>query len=285
MMSVIIIISTLQSSAYSSLKIHNQPTWLTVTCTCVDSTVSIVSLVLQTPDSKPRPPLRNLTPSIRTNEMATLKLKQIEYDLEGLKTFTKPDVKLEQYQTPTRLAAEVLHYIDITDGIAGKTVLDLGCGSGIFTFGCIRLSASRVIGVDIHESAISIAVENMKDLGVDDSSISFVQRNVFDIDASEFPHSDIVIMNPPFGTRSQPNADEKFVCKALEMADIVYSIHKSSTRCHWEQLAMRLKEKWGWNVQVRACLMDQEFTIPRMYKFHKKSEQNILVDLIQFKHQ
>ena len=40
------------------------------------------------------------------------------------------------------------------------------------------------------------------------------KKNVFDIDAGDFPHVDMVIMNPPFGIWSQPNADEKFVCKA-----------------------------------------------------------------------
>lgn len=217
--------------------------------------------------------------------MATLKLKRMEYYLEGLKSFTKPDVGLEQYQTPTRLAAEILHHIDITDGIRGKTVLDLGCGCGILGFGCACLSASKVIGVEIQDSAVSIAIENMKELGLNDENILFLHNNVFNIDASDFPHSDMVIMNPPFGTKSQPNADKKFVQKALELADTVFSIHKSSTRCHWEQLSMQWKEKWGWNVQVQACLVDQHFTIPRVYKFHKKPQQDVLVDLIRFKRQ
>ncbi len=214
--------------------------------------------------------------------MATLKLKKMEYYLEGLKSFSKPDVRLEQYQTPTRFAAEILHHINITDGIAGKTVMDLGCGCGIFGFGCVRLSAAKVIGVDIHDSAISIAVENSIELGLNDDIILFLQKDVFKIDASDFPRFDIVIMNPPFGTKSQPNADEKFVVKALELADTVYSIHKSSTRCHWEQVAVQWKEKWGWNVDVQACLVNQKFTIPIIYRFHKKPEQDILVDLIRF---
>ncbi len=217
--------------------------------------------------------------------MATVKLKRIEHDLEGLKSFTNPDVRLEQYQTPARFAAELLHYIDIADGIAGKTVLDLGCGCGILGFGCVRLAAAKVVGVDIDDSALSVAIENKEDVGLDDDTILFLNNDVVNIDKSDFSHSDMVIMNPPFGTKKQPNIDEKFVVKALELADIVYSVHKSSTRHHWGVVAQLWKEKFGWNIKVQTCIAGQPFTIPRMYKFHKKQEQEVLVDLMRFCHQ
>src|SRR5512138_3262425 len=41
--------------------------------------------------------------------------------------------------------------------LAGKTVLDVGCGSGRFAFQLLEAGAAKVIGVDISEEAVRIA--------------------------------------------------------------------------------------------------------------------------------
>ena len=44
--------------------------------------------------------------------------------------------------------------------IIGKTVLDLGCGTGRLALGASYLGAENVVGVDIDRLAIKTAVEN-----------------------------------------------------------------------------------------------------------------------------
>lgn len=50
----------------------------------------------------------------------------------------------------------------------GKTVLDVGCGSGRFCFEYARKGASRVVGVDFAAAMIDIANDYAKRLGVAD---------------------------------------------------------------------------------------------------------------------
>jgi 2-polyprenyl-3-methyl-5-hydroxy-6-metoxy-1,4-benzoquinol methylase len=52
--------------------------------------------------------------------------------------------------------------------LTGKTVLDVGCGSGRFCFEYARKGASRVVGVDFAAAMIDIANDYAKRLGVAD---------------------------------------------------------------------------------------------------------------------
>ena len=220
--------------------------------------------------------------------MAKIKIKHIESDLEGLLSFSNPDITLEQYQTPPRFAAEILHLINSTDGITDKAILDLGCGCGILGFGCIRLFAARVIGVDIDDSALAIAIENRDSVGLEENAISFLQKDVLNLTKDDFKGVacfDMAVMNPPFGTKKHANIDTKFVLKGLELAKVVYSIHKSSTRSHWASAITQWNERQGWDIRMQVCLAGKAFKLPRTYKFHKLQEQEITVDLIRFSHE
>ena len=221
--------------------------------------------------------------------MAKVSKKQLESDLQGLSSFNEPKLKLEQYQTPPRLAAEILHFINLSDknpGIKGRNILDLGCGCGIFGFGCVRLQANLVIGIDADDSAIALAIKNREDIDVPADVISFIQKDVANLSRDDLPSDidfDMVIMNPPFGTRGQEKADSMFVQKGLELANVVYSIHKSSTRVYWTETVKHLwKENYGWDVVTEVMLDDLGFRIPCTLKFHKLEEQYICVDLIKF---
>jgi ribosomal protein L11 methyltransferase len=51
---------------------------------------------------------------------------------------------------------------------AGKSVIDLGCGSGILAIGAVLLGAAPVTAVDIDPEAVRIARENFRENGVAD---------------------------------------------------------------------------------------------------------------------
>ena len=50
----------------------------------------------------------------------------------------------------------------------GDKVLDLGCGSGILSIAAAKLGASDVFGLEIDPIAASVAVQNVKENGVQD---------------------------------------------------------------------------------------------------------------------
>ena len=201
------------------------------------------------------------------------KLKELESDLHQLRCISSPNCKLEQYQTPPRLAAEILLAIDSEcKYIEGKVVVDLGCGTGIFALGCARLGASRVIGVDVDPKVVEVARQNASDVGLSSKYISFLTKDVRDLDTTDIPLDvDFVVMNPPFGTRSEPHMDYAFVQKGLQFAETIFSLHKSTTREFWQNQV-------DWKVKVLDP--DIDFPIEQEFRFHKRKLHIISVDLL-----
>ena len=204
------------------------------------------------------------------------KIKRIVSVLQEVKSFESPLVSLEQHQTPPELAAELLALIYSYDDIQDKVVLDLGCGTGIFGLGCVYLGASRVIGVDVDPAAIDLARQNAEELELsqkDDQKISFIVGDVTRLTTGDdrLKGIDTVIMNPPFGTKKEIHIDYEFVHIALQFANKVYSLHKSSTRKFWEK-------KVNWNVTVLK--KDIPFCISKTFKCHKEKEGYTHVDLL-----
>ncbi|MCP1599574.1 ribosomal protein L11 methyltransferase [Aeromonas caviae] len=60
-----------------------------------------------------------------------------------------------------------LQWLDGLD-LAGKTVVDFGCGSGILGIAALKLGAARVIGIDIDPQAIQASRDNAERNGVAD---------------------------------------------------------------------------------------------------------------------
>ena len=60
-----------------------------------------------------------------------------------------------------------LQWLDATD-LAGKTVVDFGCGSGVLSLAALMLGASKVIGIDIDPQALIASKDNAQRNGVDD---------------------------------------------------------------------------------------------------------------------
>ena len=58
-----------------------------------------------------------------------------------------------------------LQWLDGID-LAGKTVVDFGCGSGILAIAALKLGAARVIGIDIDPQAIQASRDNAERNGV-----------------------------------------------------------------------------------------------------------------------
>ncbi|EYC32259.1 hypothetical protein Y032_0003g1482 [Ancylostoma ceylanicum] len=239
-----------------------------------------------------------------------MKPKRLEWMLSELRGFEKPDIKLEQYETSPELAIAIVDCIDRLVGLDGQFVADLGCGCGmLMSTVALAHEPAAVVGsgsrwrwlfhglekhvlrpcrsrwnsrrccFDIDNCALSICKENLEDLEVDDRC-DLVRTDVLDIPNSFRSSFDVVVMNPPFGTKSNAGMDLSFVKAGLAIlrpGGSLFSLHKSSTRDH----ILKTANKWE-NADAR-CVAQLRWNLPATYKFHKRKSVDIDVDLIHYR--
>jgi putative methylase len=211
----------------------------------------------------------------------------LERFLSAVKPQPTPKVHLEQYTLSENIAANILHMAAYSNSnIVGKSVLDLGCGTGRLALGACFLGAKEVVGVDVDPLAIRTASENSRNLGLS-ACVQWVNANV----SSVVGCFDTVLMNPPFGVQTR-EADRAFLAKALDVGNAVYSLHNHPEVD--QRLIGQLKSSGGF-LQVQPSPFLQRFieknngsvmgvysmlmTIPRMFDFHRKLKHDFVVDL------
>ncbi|KAL9694762.1 hypothetical protein quinque_014047 [Culex quinquefasciatus] len=101
--------------------------------------------------------------------------------LQTVEGFEKPKVYLEQYVTPSHIAAHALYTIETNYGdLENKLVLDLGCGPGMLSIGAALLGAQHVVGIEIDLDAIKVFQENVQ--GFELENVDCVQWDVLNLD-------------------------------------------------------------------------------------------------------
>jgi putative methylase len=122
----------------------------------------------------------------------------------------------------------------------GKSIIDLGAGTGILGIGCILLGAKKVTFVEIDPSSINILSENIKlmkeKFDINDVEIVIKKEDIRNIVSSELGNADLVVQNPPFGTKDK-NADSIFLDKAMKLSDRVITMHKTVTKKFIDEFA------------------------------------------------
>jgi putative methylase len=185
---------------------------------------------------------------------------QLAIMLSKLKQFDSPKVVLEQYSTDPEIAAEVLWFAHMQGDISNRFIADLGCGPGVFGIGAAALGAKKVFFVDKDPGAINVAKENIM------GSIALMQGVDLELvtkDVADFAlpvHT--VLQNPPFGTKIAHH-DRLFLGKAFEIADVVYSMHKITSKRFIEEFA----KDSGFKV---THVLPFEMRLVRTMKHHRK---------------
>ena len=77
--------------------------------------------------------------------------------------------------------------------LQGASVLDLGCGDGLFTRWAAAQGASRVVGIDISEEQIAVACKMGEGNGDHQSNIEYHVKDVMDIRTPEYGKFDVII--------------------------------------------------------------------------------------------
>jgi putative methylase len=199
-----------------------------------------------------------------------MRLKQLEMALQRLEGFEKPSPSLEQYQTPAPLAARLLFHAHMKGDIEGKTVCDLGCGTGVLAIGASLLGAERVQGIEIDSKAVDIARRNTALLGAD---VAYVVSDVRDATLPErLGTCDTVIMNPPFGAQ-KVYADRPFIDCAIAIAPVTYGIFNAGS--------VQFIEAYTNGRAEIAEKIAGALSIKRTFSFHTKDVQEIEVEVVR----
>jgi putative methylase len=195
------------------------------------------------------------------------KRKELEKFISNISPHPKPKLSIEQYTTPAFIASTLLCTAAYTFGdIQDKSVCDLGCGTGRLAMGASYLGANLVVGVDIDCVAILAARKKAVELGL---HIDWVMGDIENL-AGNF---DTALENPPFGVRKH-GADIRFLRKALSIADVTYSIHKSSlgSRSFIGNVVNRAEGKI-------TNIVESILEIPHQFEFHRKPVYKVKVDI------
>jgi putative methylase len=197
--------------------------------------------------------------------------------LSKLEGFTDPKVKQEQYIMDSEVGASALWNMQLLGDIGGKVIVDLGCGTGILGIGLLMLGAKKVTFLDSDRSALYIAKKNLDKVKSECLTImesDFICKDIREISIKSVK-ADLVVENPPFGTKIE-HIDTLFLEKALDIAPIVYSFHKSETKAFLEKFASKKNAKM-------THAWDFSYPLKSTFSFHRRQIHRINVSCMRFK--
>ncbi|MCL4308769.1 MAG: METTL5 family protein [Candidatus Thermoplasmatota archaeon] len=185
--------------------------------------------------------------------------------LERVPPFDRARPELEQVATPAEAAALLLETAHSRGDLAGRSVLDLGCGTGRLAIGAAILGARPVVGVDIDAAPLAIARAAAREAGVE---IDLRHEDVRSTDV----RADTVVMNPPFGAQRR-GADRPFWDRAFSLAgSAVYAFASAESRTFIARLAVE-----------HAAHVDASrpvpWELPRVFGHHRRAKVRLDVDL------
>ena len=175
-----------------------------------------------------------------------------------------PAAALEQVATPAEAAADLLGVLDRRFGLAGRSVLDLGGGTGRLAIGAALLGARPVTAVEVDGALVPIARAAARDASV---AVRFELGDV----ARWEERAELVVMNPPFGAQRR-HADRPFWERAFSLARIgVGAFASAPSRTFIARLAL---DRGAHVVEVEPV----PWNLPRTFPHHRSDHVRLAVD-------
>uniref|UniRef100_A0A7C2VGR3 Methyltransferase domain-containing protein n=1 Tax=Ignisphaera aggregans TaxID=334771 RepID=A0A7C2VGR3_9CREN len=194
--------------------------------------------------------------------------KELEILLSRAPGFVHPSIFLEQYVTDSSTASELIWIAYMRRDIEDKVVVDLGCGTGVLSYGALLMGAKEVVCMDLDVDALKTARDFLK---VFSPKIHLVNA---DVALFYVKKVETVIMNPPFGIHRR-GADILFLKKALELKpSAIYTIHKYNPQSHI--VISRLVQRHGYSI---AVMVVRNMHIPAIYPMHRRRIHHFRVAL------
>ncbi|MQM04863.1 hypothetical protein Taro_037668 [Colocasia esculenta] len=191
-----------------------------------------------------------------------MKLKQLESLLGDVQQFSDPKVRWVAFPSISLVAASAsstdalvsLWQAENTfEDVAGKVVADFGCGCGTLGIASALLGAEHTFGIDIDSESLEVASVNAEDMEIGGRKTCHTVFLVLVM------HNNLMFIVYQVATQA------------------VYSLHKTSTREHVKRTALQ-----SFRARSAEVLCELRFDVPQMYKFHKKKEVDVAVDLWRF---
>jgi putative methylase len=200
---------------------------------------------------------------------------QLTQQLGVVAGFDDPRADLEQYRTPPDLAAHLVHRADLEGDIEGRTVLDLGCGTGMLALAAALRGPTRVVGVDVDPAPLSTARANRRRVGTT-TAVEWVRGDATRAPLAT-PPATTVVMNPPFGAQTgNEHADRAFLGTAADLAEVSYSVHNADSREFVEAFAAD-------NAGAVTHAFAAEFELPAAFEFHDEDRRVIDVEVFRIR--
>jgi len=186
--------------------------------------------------------------------------------------FDDPRAPLEQYRTPPELAAHLIHLADLREDIEDRTIVDLGCGTGMLALGAALRGPERAVGLDIDPGPLRTARENERKVA-SSTAVSWVRGDAGQAPLAPERSETTVVMNPPFGAQSgNEHADRAFLTTTAAIADVSYSIHNEGSQ---EFIGSFTADNGG---TVTDSYLT-EFEIPRQFDHHDDDSRAVAAEV------
>ncbi|HTS33998.1 MAG TPA: 50S ribosomal protein L11 methyltransferase [Thermoplasmata archaeon] len=177
----------------------------------------------------------------------------------------RPRADLEQVVTPPERAADLLEAAIADGGLDGRSVVDLGSGTGRLAIGAALLGARPVVGAEADPDLVERARAAAEAAGVR------VDFRALDVGEFSGP-ADVVVMNPPFGAQRR-GADRPFWDAAFATArDRIFAFSLSESRTF---IARRAVARSAHVVATRPV----PWELPRTFAHHSQRRVALSVDL------
>ncbi len=185
--------------------------------------------------------------------------------LERIPPHPHPRADLEQVVTPAEACAELL-FAALSEGdLEGRSVLDLGSGTGRLAIGAALLGAEPVTGIELDPEAAAVART---------AAIGAAVAVAFEVGTVDgwTRTADVVVMNPPFGAQ-RAHADRPFWDAAYRLAGrTVYAFASAHSRTF---IARRAVAADAHVVVTRPVAWE----LPRTFPHHTRRRVALPVDL------